>query len=90
MKSLLDVVSHCANELDSEKPKMMIGGYTPLAVLELMRLNVDIFDASYAYLSTSNFQAITFNYDLSNKVPGKAFVDMTDQKYNLFNSMFFN
>uniref|UniRef100_A0A0A1XFN4 Queuine tRNA-ribosyltransferase accessory subunit 2 n=1 Tax=Zeugodacus cucurbitae TaxID=28588 RepID=A0A0A1XFN4_ZEUCU len=62
---LVKVMSHCLNELNVEKPKMMPGAYTPTVMLELISLGVDMFDTSYAYCAASNFKALTFNFDLT-------------------------
>lgn len=58
-----EIVSQCINLLPSEKPKMMLGSYNPLFVLEMIRLGVDIFDNSYVYLMTSKNYALTFNFN---------------------------
>lgn len=62
---LLKVMTHCLNELNVEKPKMLPGAYTPPVMLELISLGVDIFDTSYAFCAASNFKALTFNFDLT-------------------------
>ena len=80
---LLKIVQHCQNELDTSKPKMMPGAYTPLMVLELIALGIDMFDTSYAYNAAVNFKAITFQHELpqdakpSTEIP---FLDLTDEK----------
>lgn len=75
--------------MDAKKPKMMPGAYSPLAILELIRLGVDFFDSSYAYCASINFKALTFNFDL--KAPkncaANVLLDLTNEKlvfiYNL-------
>ncbi|XP_055913198.1 queuine tRNA-ribosyltransferase accessory subunit 2 [Eupeodes corollae] len=79
--SLLDIVEHCMGQLDVNKPKMMIGAYTPLVVAELVRQNVDIFDSSYAYVATSNFKALTFNFDVTNVGRNKPMLEISDQAF---------
>ncbi|XP_037939356.1 queuine tRNA-ribosyltransferase accessory subunit 2 [Teleopsis dalmanni] len=77
---LLKVVTHCIKEMDADKPKLMSGAYTPLVILELIRLGVDIFDTSYACLAAANYKALAFNYNFDNvKDLSSAFVDITDE-----------
>ncbi|XP_030385269.1 queuine tRNA-ribosyltransferase accessory subunit 2 [Scaptodrosophila lebanonensis] len=78
---LLPIVKHCVTELDDEKPRMMCGAYTPLMILELVRLGVDMFDTSYAYCAAVNYKALTFNFELNdeNGCPKQTpFLDITD------------
>lgn len=76
---LLKVMTHCLNELNVEKPKMLPGAYTPPVMLELISLGVDIFDTSYAFCAASNFKALTFNFDLTKTESTNfaAFLDIT-------------
>ncbi|XP_067614098.1 uncharacterized protein [Eurosta solidaginis] len=43
---LITMMKHCLNELPIDKPKMLPGAYTPLVILELIALGVDIFDTA--------------------------------------------
>lgn len=79
-ESLLDIVQHCVNELDEDKPKFMLGAYTPLAVAELVRKGVDIFDTSYAYEATANFKAITFNFDVTKTTSNKPMLEISNKE----------
>ncbi|XP_055840503.1 queuine tRNA-ribosyltransferase accessory subunit 2 [Episyrphus balteatus] len=78
--SLLEIVQHCVSELDVDKPKMVMGAYTPLVVAELVRLGVDIFDTSYAYEATSNFKALIFNFNKENTGPNKPMLEISDKE----------
>lgn len=79
-ESLLDIVRHCVNELDDDKPKMMMGAYTPLVVAELVRQGVDIFDTSYAYAATINFKALVFNFELTKPASSKSLLEISDKE----------
>ncbi|XP_067614073.1 queuine tRNA-ribosyltransferase accessory subunit 2-like [Eurosta solidaginis] len=43
---LITIMKHCLNELPIYKPKILPGAYTPLVILELIALGVDIFDTA--------------------------------------------
>lgn len=80
-ESLKDIVSHCVQKLNTDKPKMMLGAYTPLAVLELIRLGVDIFDTSYIYLASTNSQGLVFDYNLAaEKRSNHLALDLNDER----------
>lgn len=83
LSSLKEIVSHTLNELDEqEKPIVMAGAYSPLAILEMVKLGVDVFDSSYVYIASKNFKALTFNFDLSSKEKVSQFaLDLSDSKY---------
>ncbi|XP_037879320.1 LOW QUALITY PROTEIN: queuine tRNA-ribosyltransferase accessory subunit 2 [Glossina fuscipes] len=80
---LIPIVEHCMKELDFEKPKMLPGAYTPLVMLELIRLGVDMFDSSYAYCAAINFKALVFTYNKQKHVSEAKtegpFIDITDE-----------
>ncbi|XP_073836852.1 chromosome transmission fidelity protein 8 homolog isoform X1 [Musca autumnalis] len=74
-------MKHCLKELnaDSGKPIMLPGAYTPLLVLELIKLGVDMFDSSYAYCAAVNFKALSFSWDEKEiDVSATPFIDVTD------------
>lgn len=56
-----EIVSRCMELLPAEKLKMMLGAYSPLTTLQLISMGVDVFDNSYAYLSSVNNCALTFS-----------------------------
>lgn len=58
------IVSRCMELLPAEKMKMMLGAYSPLTTLQLISMGVDVFDNSYAYLSSLNFCALTFSFNV--------------------------
>lgn len=55
------IVNRCMELLPAEKMKMMLGAYSPLTMLHLISMGVDVFDNSYAYLSSLNNCALTFS-----------------------------
>ncbi|EDW69339.1 queuine tRNA-ribosyltransferase accessory subunit 2 [Drosophila virilis] len=75
---LLPIVEHCVQQLEEEQPRLMPGAYTPLLLLELIRLGVDVFDSSYAYCAATNYKALTFSY-VRDKAEHAAFLDVTDE-----------
>lgn len=83
LASLKEVVSVTLQELgEKQKPIAMLGAYSPLAVLEMVKLGVDVFDSSYVYISTKHFKSLTFNFDLSKKDDANQFsLDLSDPKY---------
>ncbi|KAL5293390.1 QTRTD1 family protein [Megaselia abdita] len=83
LSSLKEIVSHTIEELgEKEKPKVMVGAYSPLAVLEMIKLGVDVFDSSYVYIASKNFKALTFNFDLNTESKVNEFaLDLSDPKY---------
>ncbi|KAH8329721.1 hypothetical protein KR067_001236 [Drosophila pandora] len=74
---LLPIVEHCVKQLEEDKPRIIPGAYTPLTVLELIRLGIDVFDTSYAYCATHNFKALTFSF-VQDEKEHKPFLDITD------------
>lgn len=82
-EQLVKVMTHCLNELDVEKPKMMPGAYTPPVMLELISLGADIFDTTYAFCAASSFKALIFNFDLKKTESGNftPFLDITEDRY---------
>ncbi|KAH8259891.1 hypothetical protein KR026_012365 [Drosophila bipectinata] len=74
---LLPIVEHCVKQLEEDKPRMIPGAYTPITVLELIRLGIDVFDTSYAYCATLNFKALTFSFVQDGK-EHMPFLDITD------------
>lgn len=59
--SIRSIVNRCVELLPTEKMKMMLGAYSPLTTLHLISMGVDVFDNSYAYLSSINNCALTFS-----------------------------
>lgn len=62
-----NVVEKCQELLPKEKLKMMLGAYNPSLILKLIRLGVDLFDNTYAYLATTREAALTFNFNINAK-----------------------
>lgn len=75
-----DVISKCAPLLKEDKMRCMLGAYTPLLIIELVRLGIDVFDTSYAYLATQNNQALVFNFDTKEtaNTSQKLVIDLSD------------
>lgn len=59
-----DIVKKCNELLPPNKLKVMFGAYSPKMILELIQLNVDLFDTTYAYLAATEHRALTFNFHL--------------------------
>lgn len=83
VSSLIDIVGHTLTELaETEKPIVMMGAYSPLAVLELVKLGVDVFDSSYVYIATKHFKGLTFNFEIFSKDKVSQFdLDLSDPKF---------
>ncbi|XP_037810133.1 queuine tRNA-ribosyltransferase accessory subunit 2 [Lucilia sericata] len=79
-EQIMPIMSHCLKELDMDKPFMLPGAFTPVIMLKLIQLGVDIFDSSYAYCAAANFKVLSFNFDLSKKTTTETpFIDVTDE-----------
>lgn len=74
------IVANCVDQLPNEKLKMMLGAYNPLLTLELIQLGIDIFDTTFAYLTSSKNCALTFNYNLNKESAANSEyeIDLTD------------
>lgn len=64
-----EIVRYCNELLSEEKLKVMLGAYTPTMIIRLIRLGVDVFDTTYAYLATTKQRALTFNFDIDSNQP---------------------
>lgn len=76
-----EIVKYCNGLLADQKLKVMFGAYTPALLIQLIRLNVDVFDTTYAYLATTKNLALTFNlnYDQADSEGEQSFViDLKD------------
>ncbi|XP_054013474.1 queuine tRNA-ribosyltransferase accessory subunit 2 [Hylaeus anthracinus] len=63
LEQVKQVVEHTVNLLPVDKPKVSMGCWNPLMVLEFVELGVDVFDTSYPYVATENSEAFTFLCD---------------------------
>lgn len=57
------LVVGCLEVLPADKLRIMFGAYSPVTLLELISVGIDLFDNSYAYLATSNNCALTFGFE---------------------------
>lgn len=75
-----EIVSKCTPLLKEDKMRCMLGAYSPLLITELVRLGIDVFDTSFAYLATQNNQALVFNFDPKEtaNTPKKLYIDLSD------------
>lgn len=81
-EQIIPIMTHCLKELECDKPRMLPGAYTPLIMLQLIQLGVDIFDTSYAYCAAINFKALSFSFELNSKsdsISETPFIDLTDE-----------
>ncbi|CAL7935665.1 unnamed protein product [Xylocopa violacea] len=60
LEQIKDIAEYTINLLPAEKLKVSMGCWNPVTVLDLVELGVDIFDTSYPYVITENFEALTF------------------------------
>lgn len=67
--AVCDIVRKCNELLSQNKLKVMCGAYSPKMILELVQLNVDLFDTTYAYLAASEHRALTFSFHLNDMLP---------------------
>lgn len=74
------VVDKCIQHLPVHKLKAMFGAYSPTLVIQLIQLNVDLFDTTYAYLFSMNNQALTFNFNVNanNQDDSQFAIDLSD------------
>ncbi|KAM7355618.1 queuine tRNA-ribosyltransferase accessory subunit 2 [Cochliomyia hominivorax] len=82
-EQIVPIMKHCINELPDDKPVLVPGAFTPLVMLQLIRLGVDMFDSSYAYCAAVNFKALSFNFNVNSKKEETKntempFIDITD------------
>lgn len=63
--SLLEVVAQVCPQLPAEKTRFMLGAFSPLIILKLVALGVDVFDTSYPYLKSQQNRALVFSYDIT-------------------------
>lgn len=77
-----DIVRECNKLLPQNKLKVMFGAYSPKLILELIQLNVDLFDTTYAYLAAFEHKALTFNFHLGDTLP-----ETNDFQINLSDAM---
>lgn len=75
------VLSESLKLLPHDKLKIMVGAYDPISMIELICLNVDIFDTSYIYLKTSKNRAITFSYDHNGDKECSFYIDLGDARW---------
>uniref|UniRef100_A0A0K8TML0 Queuine tRNA-ribosyltransferase accessory subunit 2 n=1 Tax=Tabanus bromius TaxID=304241 RepID=A0A0K8TML0_TABBR len=81
--SVKEIVSECISLLPEDKPRFIMGAYDPIMLLELVRLGMDVFDTSYAYLATIDFRILTFNSNLEDYSKTDVFcVDVREERYN--------
>lgn len=80
-EKLCEIVKYCNDSLAEEKIKVMLGAYTPAMIIRLVRLGVDLFDTTYAYLTTTKQRALTFNFDIdSNHEVDNFAIDLSDTR----------
>ncbi|XP_076760790.1 queuine tRNA-ribosyltransferase accessory subunit 2 [Xylocopa sonorina] len=81
LEQIKDVVEYTINLLPAERLKVSMGCWNPVTVLALVELGVDIFDTSYPYVITENFEALTFlcNHNNCNNV-GHV-ISFTEERY---------
>lgn len=76
-----NVVKQCQTLLPKEKLKMMLGAYSPLLTLKLIKLGVDLFDNTFAYLATTRDVALTFNFNIHDKNKENVFeINLSDPR----------
>lgn len=80
-ESIKKIVEDSISLLPTEKVKIMLGSYSPVVVLEMIKLGVDIFDSTFPYLSTVSNKALTFNFKLEERSSNDFDLDLTDVKF---------
>lgn len=75
-----EVVDKCNELLPTSKLKCMFGAYSPMLVIQLIQLGVDVFDTTYAYLATSTNQALTFNFNTNDVQETQFAIDLADSR----------
>ncbi|XP_055386072.1 queuine tRNA-ribosyltransferase accessory subunit 2 [Condylostylus longicornis] len=74
-ESIVDIVSESVKEINDEKVKFMQGAYDPVTILDLVNLGIDIFDTSYPYLVTENFNALSFDFNFNEKIRNTFYIN---------------
>jgi len=67
-------------KLPKDKPRLMHGPFDPHTILELVELGIDIFDSSYAYISTERQVALNFRIKNRQKIISDASKTRHDQQ----------
>ena len=77
---VLDIVSYTNSLLPAEKPRFAFGPYNPKMILELVKIGVDVFDSSYAFIKSTQNEAITFCFDIKNEanLDNRLEIDLAD------------
>lgn len=78
IEGIRPIVSRCMELLPVEKMKMMLGAYSPLTTLQLISMGADVFDNSYAYLSSINNCALKFTFTAESISPNFD-IDLSDK-----------
>ncbi|XP_067137335.1 queuine tRNA-ribosyltransferase accessory subunit 2 [Centruroides vittatus] len=74
--------------LPKTKLKMMFGSFKPSIVVEFVLCGIDVFDASYAYLSTERGKALVFPLTWKDSKSTSPEIDLTCDEYkDNFNSL---
>lgn len=76
--TVCELVSKSLSLVPSEKVKVMLGAYSPLLILRLVQIGVDVFDNTYAFLTTTRHCALTFDFDSGNAAIYE--IDLSDSK----------
>ncbi|PVD21751.1 hypothetical protein C0Q70_17552 [Pomacea canaliculata] len=62
-ESFTDVLSSTLKHLPEDKPRLMNAVWRPDAIMQAIRAGIDIFDTSYAFVTTGKGNALVFSYD---------------------------
>lgn len=79
--ALKEVVEHSLKLTPDDKIKIMLGCYSPLAIVELVKMGIDIFDTSIAHLMTRNNKAFVFKWDGKEENSKIPFLDLSDETF---------
>ncbi|KAF6200684.1 hypothetical protein GE061_005128 [Apolygus lucorum] len=62
-EKIRDLIEASIEPLPENKLRVLHGCWTPLNVLNLVEMGIDVFDASYPYLATERMCALTFDFE---------------------------
>lgn len=81
VEKVKDVVAKCVHLLEKNKLRCMLGAFSPLLTLELIQMGIDVFDTSFAYITTQKNRALVFRFNISEQntnIGGELSIDLMD------------
>lgn len=81
MDEVKPILQSIVSYLPKSKLKMIFGSFKPPAVIDSLLCGIDVFDASYAYLSTERGRALVFPLSWKDQKTTTAELDLNNEKF---------